>query len=106
MMAASACLPAHVLDAQPPSPSDDWHDADWWSNHWSRTELVDVEITDAMPNGHEAWLHWYQARQKAGRGGPNTASDIQVLSEDAGRYMGILRIIGRRHDQPSAMGAA
>ena len=81
-----------------------WHDADWWRNHWSRTELVDVEIADTMPNGHEAWLQWYQARQAAGRGSPTTPSDIRVLSEDAGRYMGIIRIIGRRKPQSAAGG--
>jgi len=27
-----------------------------WRNHWSRTESVDVEIADTMPNEHEAWL--------------------------------------------------
>jgi SAM-dependent methyltransferase len=83
-----------------------WHDAAWWRNHWSRTDLVDVEIADTMPNGHEAWRQWYQARQDAGHGGPNTLSDINVLTEDAGRYMGIVRIIGRRKPQPSVPGDA
>jgi len=83
-----------------------WHDAGWWRNHWSRTDLVDVAIADTMPNGHDLWRQWYQARLDAGYGGSNTASDIQVLSEDRGRYMGIVRIIGRRKPQPSAPGDA
>ena len=63
--------------------------------------MVDVEIADLMPNGHRVWLQWYQARQAAGHGSPTTPSDIEVLSEDNGRYMGIVRIIGRRRPQPT-----
>jgi SAM-dependent methyltransferase len=88
-------LPGHLR----PSWGQDcwtWHDTDWWRNHWGRTALVDVEVADTMPVGHEAWLQWYQARLAAGYGGPDTASDIDVLSEDGGRYMGIVRLIGRR----------
>ena len=81
-----------------------WHDAGWWRNHWSRTDLVDVEVADTMPNGHEAWLQWYRARQEAGYGGPDTGSDIEALSEDGGRYMGIVRIIGRRKPRLSPGG--
>jgi SAM-dependent methyltransferase len=77
-----------------------WHGADWWRNHWNRTELVDVEIADIMPDGHDVWRQWYQARLDAGYGGPNTASDIKVLTEDGGRYMGIVRLVGRRKLQP------
>jgi SAM-dependent methyltransferase len=83
-----------------------WHDAGWWRNHWSRTDLLDVEIADTMPNGHDVWRRWYQARLDAGHGGPSTVSDIKVLSEDRGRYMGIVRIIGRRKPQPSVPGDA
>lgn len=73
-----------------------WHSATWWENHWSRTGLVDVEIADLMPDGHEVWLQWYRARQAAGYGSSTTPSDIEVLSADAGRYMGIVRVVGRR----------
>jgi cyclopropane fatty-acyl-phospholipid synthase-like methyltransferase len=73
-----------------------WHDAAWWERHWSRTGLVEVEVADTMPRGHEAWLQWYRAREAAGHGSSTTGSDIEVLAEDGGRYMGILRVVARR----------
>ena len=103
-------VPGFTRECDPPLPEHlrpfwgqdcwTWHGADWWRNHWNRTELVDVEIADIMPDGHDVWRQWYQARLDAGYGGPNTASDIKVLTEDGGRYMGIVRLVGRRKLQP------
>ena len=42
--------------------SDMWclHSADWWREHWQRTELVDIEIADDLPDSWEFWSNWHR----------------------------------------------
>lgn len=60
-----------------------WHPAEWWHQHWARTELVDVECAENMP---EAWEVW--KRHERG-------SDAEVVEADQGQYMGLIRMVGR-----------
>ena len=73
-----------------------WHTPIWWHRHWERTELVDVQVADALPNGHELWRRWYKARREAGDERESVVSDISVLTEDGGRYMGFVRAVARK----------
>lgn len=73
-----------------------WHTVEWWRRHWERTGLVDIEVVDALPEGHDLWRRWYQARWDAGDKRKSVQSDISVLAEDAGRYMGFIRAVARR----------
>lgn len=73
-----------------------WHTVEWWRRHWARTELVNVELADVMPDGAKLWLEWKRARQAAGENSESLKSDIRVLEEDAGRYMGFVRMVARR----------
>ena len=61
-----------------------WHPIEWWRRHWARTGLVDVECADNMP---EAWEVW-RRHEKEG-------TDAQVVEADQGRYMGLMRMVGR-----------
>ncbi len=73
-----------------------WHTPAWWRNHWARTDLVSVEVTDTMPDGIGAWLQWKKARLAAGDERESLKTDIRVMESDQGRYMGFIRMIGTR----------
>ena len=67
-----------------------FHSPAWWRRHWERTGIVDVEVADAMPDGWQAWLDWQRAAA------PDNAVEIAALEADAGRYLGYVRMVGRR----------
>lgn len=73
-----------------------WHTPEWWKNHWVRTELVDVEIADTMPDGIQVWLQWERAKVALGDTSESLKTDIKVMEEDGGKFMGFIRMIGRR----------
>jgi SAM-dependent methyltransferase len=66
------------------------HSAGWWRRHWDRTGILDVEAADTMPDGWRLWLDWHRVIA------PDNAAEIQAVEADAGRYIGYVRIVGRR----------
>ena len=70
-----------------------FHSAAWWRRHWERTGIMDVEVADTMPDGWRFWLDWHRAVA------PDNASEIQAVEADAGRYLGYVRLVGRRRGQ-------
>ena len=70
-----------------------FHSPDWWRRHWERTGLVDVVLSDTMPDGWKVWLDWHHAVA------PDNAVEIKAIEEDAGRYMGYVRQVGRRRGE-------
>lgn len=69
-----------------------FHSAPWWRRHWERTGIVDVEVADSMPDGWRVWLDWHHAVA------PDNAVEIASLEADAGRYLGYVRVVGRRRE--------
>jgi SAM-dependent methyltransferase len=82
-------VPDHLRDFW---SQDLWcfHSAAWWRRHWERTGIVDITLADAMENGWQVWLDWHHAVA------PDNATEIQTLEADAGRYLGYVRVVGRR----------
>ena len=82
-------LPEHLREWWTP---DLWclHSADWWRRHWERTEIVDVELADTMPEGWRFWRDWHNAIA------PDNRAEIEAVEADAGRYLGYVRFVGRR----------
>jgi len=82
-------LPAHLRAWW---TQDLWalHSADWWRRHWQRTGIVDVEVADTMPDGWQRWIEWHHAVA------PENHVEIQAVEEDAGRFLGYVRVMGRR----------
>ena len=70
-----------------------FHSAAWWRRHWERTGIVDVELADTMPDGWQFWLDWHKAVA------PDNATEIKALEADGGRYLGYVRLVGRRRGQ-------
>ena len=66
------------------------HSAAWWRHHWERTGIVDIKLADTMPDGWKFWLDWLKAVA------PDNATEIKTLEADAGRYLGYVRLVGRR----------
>jgi len=75
--------------------SDLWclHSADWWRRHWERTNIIDVERADIMADGWQRWLDWHSVIA------PDNAAEIQALRADGGRYLGYVRLVGRRQGE-------
>ncbi len=66
------------------------HSAPWWRRHWERTGIVAVERADTMPDGWQLWLDWQRAIC------PDNSTELQAVEADHGRYLGYVRVVGRR----------
>ena len=69
------------------------HSSGWWRRHWERTGIVDIVVADTMPDGWRLWLDWHRAVA------PDNATEIKVIEEDEGRYLGYVRLVGRRRSE-------
>ena len=69
------------------------HSAAWLQRHWERTGIVTVERADTMPDGWQFWLDWIRTVA------PDNATEIHALEADQGRYIGYVRVVGRRQGQ-------
>jgi hypothetical protein len=56
---------------------------------------VDIELADDMPEGWQFWLEWLKAIA------PDNAAEIKALEADCGRYLGYVRVVGRRRSEAS-----
>ena len=84
-------VPEHLREWWEPSL---WclHSAAWWQRHWERTGIMSVEVADNMPDGGKLWLEWQRTIC------PENVIEIQALEADAERYLGYIRVIGRRQE--------
>jgi cyclopropane fatty-acyl-phospholipid synthase-like methyltransferase len=60
------------------------HTPDWWRELWNRSECVNVDVAENMPDGYKIWLHWDKTLKEAGvirRGG-----DVEMLERDGGNF--------------------
>jgi SAM-dependent methyltransferase len=69
------------------------HSAEWWRRHWERTGIVDIVVADTMAEGWERWLEWHLAVA------PDNEPEIRALGVDRGRYLGYVRVVGRRNGE-------
>ena len=69
------------------------HSAAWWRRHWERTGIMAVEVADDLPEGGRVWLEWQRAVC------PDNLTEIQALEADAERFLGYVRVIGRRWEE-------
>ena len=66
------------------------HSAGWWRRHWERSGVLEVELAETMPDGWQVWLDWQRAAS------PDNLVEIETLEADRGRYLGYVRVVGRR----------
>jgi len=85
-------LPAHLQQWWTPDLNC-LHSAAWWSSHWQRSGVVDVERADTMPDGWRFWAEWHKVIA------PHNHDEIAALEADQGRNLGYVRAIARRRPQ-------
>ena len=100
------------LDGPPPEYLRAWfkqdlawsfHSADGWRRHWQKTDVVDIELADTMPDGWQRWLEWQRAVA------PHNHTEIKAVETDAGRLLGYIRVVARRradvelHELPTSL---
>lgn len=97
---AGAGLMKEIEGAVPEHLSQWWtqdlwclHSADWWRKHWERTGILEIQVADSMPAGWQRWLDWHRAVC------PENEGEIKALEDDAGRYLGYVRAVGRRTEE-------
>ena len=54
---------------------------------------MDIELADTLPDGWQLWLDWLSAVA------PDNEVEINALEADRGRYLGYVRLVGRRQGQ-------
>ncbi len=80
-----------------------WHTIDWWRWLWQRTGLVSIETADRLSDGWQLWAAWERAvhaMENPDAAQDDPGPDAKVLLADRGRYMGFLRMVGRRRALP------
>jgi SAM-dependent methyltransferase len=89
MQEIDSFIPKHLRDWW---TNDLWclHSAPWWRRHWERTQIMDIEIVDTMPDGCQLWLNWHRLIA------PDNEAEIKALEADRGEYLGYVRLVGRR----------
>ncbi len=71
-----------------------FHTADWWHAHWCGSSRVSDVHADTLPNGWQDWRDFEKAVELSGAG--VFPSDAEALEQDAGRYLGFVRVTARR----------
>ena len=66
------------------------HSARWWRRHWERSGIIDIEVAETMVDGWHLWLDWHRVVA------PHNLEEIQALEADRGRYLGYVRLVGRK----------
>jgi len=70
-----------------------FHSAAWLRRHWERTGIMTIELADNMPEGWQMWLDWQRAAA------PHNVIEINALEADRGRFLGYVRMVGRRRPE-------
>ena len=91
--------PEHL---QPHWHRDFWsfHSPDWWRRHWARSGLVSVELADMIPDGRK---HWLTSDAISAEWLGKHSDEAEMLRIDAGRYLGLTRMVGRRKREPRSL---
>jgi cyclopropane fatty-acyl-phospholipid synthase-like methyltransferase len=92
MQEIEAAVPDHLREWWEPSL---WclHSAPWWRRHWERTGIMAIELADTLSDGWQAWLDWQRAIC------PENHTEINAVEADRGRYLGYVRLVGRRRGE-------
>jgi SAM-dependent methyltransferase len=83
--------------------ADCWsfHSPRWWRDHWSKSDKVQVEHADLLPDGWRHWLRWEQlgAALRTDHWQPICEVWASNLADDAGRTLSFARVVARRSEQ-------
>lgn len=68
------------------------HSSAWWRRHWERTGLVDIVAAESMQEGWQVWSQWQRSAW------PDNTAEIAAVEADAGRFLGYVRLVGKRRE--------
>jgi SAM-dependent methyltransferase len=71
-----------------------FHTASWWRALWERSKRVEVTVADTLADGWRYWRDFEQEVEHSGKA--QFPSCAEALTADAGRYLGFVRLIGKR----------
>lgn len=66
------------------------HTAEWWRWHMGRAGILDIQLADTLTDG---WRFWLESLRTVA---PDNSTEIAALEADSGRYIGYIRVAGRR----------
>lgn len=67
------------------------HTPGWWRRHWAKTDLVDVEAAELIPDSWRHWLLWNEVSFDSGRGPRPDLAEVEpkMNRADAGRNLAL-----------------
>jgi SAM-dependent methyltransferase len=71
-----------------------FHTSEWWQRHWDRMTVLNDVAADLLPDGWKDWAQFDRACNAAGT--LIFPPEAPTLEEDAGRYIGLVRVVARR----------
>lgn len=71
-----------------------FHTAAWWRSFWKRYNCIGSVTADILPDGWKHWVQFETACEEAGT--LMFPSEAEALEADAGRYIALIRVIGRK----------
>ncbi len=83
-------VPAHMSEWWASELPYSLHSASWWRRHWERTHILDIAVTDTLPDGWRFWRDWLTLIA------PENQTEIQAIEADGGRHFGYVRALGHR----------
>ena len=80
------------------SSSWSFHSHEWWRRNWERSEVVEVERADLVPNGWKLCLTAEEISDKwRDDEREKTVYETALMRVYKGRYLGFTRIVARRN---------
>jgi SAM-dependent methyltransferase len=93
--------PPHLLKPRSNGAGPFWvdecwcfHTASWWQRHWERYNAIANVTSDILPDAVKDWVRFEKACEEAGT--LMVPSEAEPLEADGGRYMALIRVVGRK----------
>jgi SAM-dependent methyltransferase len=100
-------IPEHLTRKQSHGSSF-WEDdcisfktVEWWRGLWERSNRVEIDAADTLPDGWKYWRDFEDALDNAGKN--KFPSAVEALEADGGQYIGFVRIIGIRKEGDASL---
>ncbi|MFC1835866.1 SAM-dependent methyltransferase [Thermodesulfobacteriota bacterium] len=78
-----------------------FHTVDWWRALWERSNRVEIQVADTMPDG---WKYWRDFEVVLERAGKNMFPSVaEALTKDRGEYLGFVRLVGIRDKEAASV---
>jgi SAM-dependent methyltransferase len=71
-----------------------FHTADWWQRHWGKLSFMADVRAELLPDGVKDWIQYEKACDEAGT--LMFPTEAPILEEDGGRYLALIRMVGRK----------